>query len=110
MGDVVGIDGKPVKQTKVEGVKMQKKPTKKQELELRVASLEQHISETMREMFQINANGVALFQALKQKGVVEDKDIEDAWAEHVAKPYEEAKKAQAAQESGIIMPNKTIVT
>ena len=109
MADVIGMDGKPVK--KMEGVKMQKKPTKKQELELRVAALEQFIQGSMKEIFQINANGVALFQALKNKGVVEDKDIEEAWKEHVAKPYEEAKKAQAAQESGIIMPaDKTIVT
>lgn len=107
MNNVVGMDGKPIK---MEGVKMQKKPTKKQELEMRVASLEQHVSGTMREMFQINANGVALFQALKEKGVVDDKDIEAAWAEHVAKPYEEAKKAQAAQESVIVTPDKTIIT
>ena len=82
MGDIYSIGGQ----------KLSKKPTKKELLEQRVATLEQHVAGLMQEIWVTNANAVALFRALiKNKALTED-DIKESWEENVRKPNEEAQK------------------
>lgn len=103
MGEVV--DFSKIKANQGERME-RKKPTAKQ-LEERITMLEnlvggmqaglQNISQ---ELFHINANNVALFRAIEEKGVIDEDDIKASWDKYIRKPYEEdVAKATAANDT-----------
>jgi hypothetical protein len=72
-----------------------RKPTMK-EMEARVKQLETIVGQFQGalqgingELFQNNANGIALFRALEDKGIIGEDDIKESWQKHIVEPYEQ---------------------
>ena len=71
-----------------------KKPTMK-ELGARIKQLETIVGQFQGalqgingELFQNNANAIALFRSLEAKGVIHEDDIKESWQKHIVEPYE----------------------
>lgn len=77
-----------------------KKPTMK-EMETRVKQLETIVGQFQGalqgingELFQNNANGIALFRALEDKGILTEEDIKESWQKNIVDPYEEGQEGE----------------
>jgi len=101
MGEVVPFS-KP-KANKEGGTVQGKKPTARQledrivMLESLVGGMQAGLQNISQELFHINANNVALFRAIQEKGVISEDDIKAAWDKHIRKPYEEDTAKAAAE-------------
>ena len=79
-----------------------KKPTMK-EMEARVKQLETIVGQFQGalqgingELFQNNANGIALFRALEDKGIIGEDDIKESWQKNIVEPYEQGQEGDEA--------------
>lgn len=103
MGKVVDFTtGKTIEEKKEMETK---KPTMK-EMEARVKQLETIVGQFQGalqgingELFQNNANGIALFRALEGKGIIGEDDIKESWQKHIVEPYEQEQEGEAETEA-----------
>lgn len=71
------------------------------EMEARVKMLEDILGQMQsafsavnNELFQCNANAIALFRALEEKKILTEDDIKESWQKNVVDPYEEGQESE----------------
>lgn len=96
MGKVIDFEtGK----TKEESIDMEKRKPTIKEMEARIKQLETIVGQFQGavqsingEIFQNNANAIALFRSLEAKGIIGEDDIKESWQKHIVEPYEQGQE------------------
>jgi len=98
------VDFKTGKTIEEETVNMEKKKPTMKELEARVKQLETIVGQFQGaiqsingELFQNNANSIALFRSLEAKGIIGEEDIKESWQKNIVEPYEKEQEGEDAE-------------